>query len=664
MQDSDGRIRIVIERVQPEINCGRFPVKRVPGQMVAVEADIFVDGHDAVAAALLYRKSDEDGWAEAAMEPLVNDRWRGSFRVTDIARYRYTITARIDRFRSWREDTLKKVNSGQDVSVDLLVGAQMVEEAIPRASKDAAKILKRWVKLIQSVDTGEEEKLHVMLSPETASMMASYPDRSLAYTYPRELEVVVERERAAFSAWYEMFPRSCSPRPDQHGTLKDCEDRLPYVAAMGFDVLYLPPIHPIGFSRRKGKNNSPVAAPGDPGTPWAIGSAEGGHKAVHPQLGTIDDFRRLLSSAREHGIEIALDIAFQCSPDHPYVKQHPDWFRQRPDGTVQYAENPPKKYEDIYPLNFETEDWRELWEEMKNIMLYWIDQGVRIFRVDNPHTKPFQFWEWLIGAVRKEHPDVIFLSEAFTRPKVMYALAKAGFSQSYTYFAWRNTKWELTQFMIEVTRSELAEYYRPNLWPNTPDILTEYLQYGGRPAFVIRLVLAATLSANYGIYGPAFELCENQAKAPGSEEYQNSEKYEIKDWRIDRADSLRDLIARINRIRRENAALQRDGSLTFHQVDNENIICYSKQSIEENSTVVVVVNLDPHHVQSGWVELGIDVLGIGHQESYQAHDLISDARYLWYGARNYVELNPATMPAQIFRIRKRIRREQDFDYYM
>ncbi len=664
MQGSDGRVRIVIEAVRPEINCGRFPVKRVPGELVTVEADIFADGHDTVAAAIVYRKSEDREWSEAAMEPLANDRWRGSFPVAELGRYRYTLTAWIDRFNSWRQGVLKKVDSGQDVSVDLSVGSRMLEEAIQRATSHDAKILLRWVELLESPDGAEEERLHLVLSPETASLMRAYPDRSLAFTYAREMEVVVERERAAFGAWYEMFPRSCSASPGRHGTFEDCQERLAYVASMGFDVLYLPPIHPIGITRRKGKNNAPSAAPGDPGTPWAIGLAPGGHKAIHPELGTVEDFRRLLSAAREHNIEIALDIAFQCSPDHPYVKEHPGWFCHRPDGTVQYAENPPKKYEDIYPFDFETSDWQELWEELKSIVVYWIEQGVRIFRVDNPHTKPFPFWEWLIDSVRKQYPDVIFLSEAFTRPKVMYALAKIGFSQSYTYFAWRNTKWELTQFMTELNGSELSEYYRPNLWPNTPDILTEYLQYGGRSAFATRLVLAATLGASYGIYGPAFELCENQAKAPGSEEYLNSEKYEIKNWQVDRSDSLKDLIARINRIRKENPALQRDRGLTFHHVDNENIICYSKQSEERSNMVIVVVNLDPHHVQSGWIDLSLEALDIGHQESYQVHDLISNARYLWYGARNYVELNPTTIPAQIFRVRKRVRREQDFDYYM
>ena len=664
MQSGDGRIRAVIKAVHPEIDCARYPVRRVPGESVTVEADIFADGHDSLEAALLYRKLDDNEWTETRMEPLVNDLWRGSFRVTEIGRYRYTLTAWIDRFNSWRQGILKKIDSGQDVSVDLVLGARMIEKAIQRAAVEDAKILRSWVRFLKSPDLATEERLHLLLSPETAGLMSAYPDRSLAFTYPREMEVAVDREKAAFSAWYEMFPRSCSSTPGRHGTFKDCEERLDYVASMGFDVLYLPPIHPVGITNRKGRNNAPSAAPGDPGTPWAIGSAEGGHKAINPELGTIEDFHRLLQKAREQNIEIALDLAFQCSPDHPYLNEHPEWFLRRPDGTVQYAENPPKKYEDIYPFDFETSQWRDLWEELKSIVLFWVEQGVRIFRVDNPHTKPFSFWEWLIDAVATQYPDVIFLSEAFTRPKVMYALAKIGFSQSYTYFAWRNTKWELAQFMSEITRGELSEYYRPNLWPNTPDILTDYLQYGGWPAFAIRLVLAATMGANYGIYGPAFELRENRARAPGSEEYLDSEKYEIRHWQIDRSDSLKDLVARINRIRRENPALHRDRTLAFRHVDNENIICYSKHSEDRSNIIIVAVNLDPHHVQSGWVDLALNILGLDDHGTYQVHDLISDARYLWHGARNYVELNPATMPAQIFRVRKRIRREQDFDYYM
>jgi len=476
--------------------------------------------------------------------------------------------------------------------------------------------------------------------------------------------VVVDREKARFSIWYEMFPRSCALEPGRHGTFKDCEARLPYIAAMGFDVLYFPPIHPIGHTHRKGRNNNPVANPDDPGTPWAIGSEEGGHKSIHPQLGTVEDFQSFVAKAREYDIEIALDIAFQCSPDHPYVKEHPEWFHWRPDNTVQYAENPPKKYEDIYPLEFETENWQELWEELKSIVLFWIEQGIRIFRVDNPHNKPFRFWEWLITDIKMSYPDVIFLSEAFTRPKVMYQLAKLGFTQSYTYFAWRNTKLELTQYFTELTQTEVREYFCPSLWSNTPDILTEYLQFGGRPAFMARLVLAATLGSSYGIYGPAFELCENRPREPGSEEYLDSEKYEIKSWDIARPDSLKDFIARVNRIRRENAAFHSDWSLRFHEVDNEQLICYSKRTDDLSNVVLVVVNLDPHHTQSGWVEFSLEELGIDPQKPYQMHDLLSDARYLWQGSRNYVELNSQIVPAHIFRMRRRVRTERDFDYYM
>jgi starch synthase (maltosyl-transferring) len=461
-----------------------------------------------------------------------------------------------------------------------------------------------------------------------------------------------------------MFPRSCAPAPGRHGTFKDCENMLPYVASMGFDVLYLPPIHPIGRTHRKGKNNAVISTASDPGSPWAIGAEAGGHKAILPELGKLEDFKSLVRKAEALGIEVALDLAFQCSPDHPYVKEHPQWFRRRPDGSVQYAENPPKKYEDIYPLDFTSDHWRELWQELLSVVQFWIDQGIRIFRVDNPHTKPLPFWQWLIDEIKKKNPDVIFLAEAFTRPRVMYRLAKLGFTQSYTYFTWRNTKPELTLYFTELTRSEAREYFRPNLWPNTPDILNEYLQFGGRPAFMVRLVLAATLGASYGIYGPAFELLEDRPREAGGEEYLNSEKYEIKNWNREKSDSLKEFIARVNRIRKENAALQSDHSLRFHEVDNEQIICYTKQSDDLANVIVAVVNLDPHHVQSGWVKIPIETLQLDSRESYQAHDLLTGARFLWHGERNYVELDPQTAPAHIFRIRRRIRREQDFDYFM
>jgi starch synthase (maltosyl-transferring) len=477
------------------------------------------------------------------------------------------------------------------------------------------------------------------------------------------LALVVDRERARFSTWYELFPRSCADTPGRHGTFKDCQRRLPYVASMGFDVLYLPPIHPIGRAHRKGANNAVTASADDPGSVWAIGAEEGGHTDVHPELGTLADFRALVAAAAEHGLEVALDLAFQCTPDHPWVKAHPDWFRRRPDGSVQYAENPPKKYQDIYPLDFETGHWGELWEGLTDVVRFWIDQGIRIFRVDNPHTKPFGFWEYLITTVKRTHPDVIFLAEAFTRPKVMYRLAKLGFTQSYTYFTWRNTKRELTEYLTELTRTEVRDYFRPSFWPNTPDILNEYLQVGGRPAFMARLILAATLAASYGIYGPPFELCVREPFAPGSEEYLHSEKYEIKRWDLDRPDSLRDLIARVNQIRKENPALHGDWGLRFHHVDNEQLIAYSKESPNGSNVVLVVVNLDPHHAQSGWLDFPIEDFGFDSQQPYQLHDLLTNAHYVWHGRRNYIGLDPHAVPAHIFHLRRRAHSERDFDYF-
>ena len=658
---NEGRLRAVIEKVKPEIDGGRFPAKRVVGERMTVEADIFTDGHDALAAALLYRRKSDSHWSETPMESLDNDRWRATFEVTEIGTYLYTLQAWVDRFESWRQGLAKKLQARQDVAIDLLIGAGLVEEIANRAPPTDKKQLGNFISILRSKQPDARE---TALLPELAALMAKYSDRRWAVTYEKELRVNVDREKARFSTWYEMFPRSCASEPGVHGTLRDCEQRLPYVASMGFDVLYLPPIHPIGRSFRKGKNNELGAGPDDVGSPWAIGAKEGGHKAIHPQLGTLEDFKRLVTKAKESGIEIALDIAFQCAPDHPYAREHPEWFRKRPDGSIQYAENPPKKYQDIYPLDFETDHWKELWDELKSIIVFWCEQGVRIFRVDNPHTKAFPFWEWAIAEVKKHYPEALFLAEAFTRPKVMYRLAKLGFSQSYTYFAWRNTKWELTQYFTELTQTEIADFFRASLWPNTPDILTEYLQFGGRPAFMTRLVLAATLGANYGIYGPAFELCENVPRDPGSEEYLNSEKYELKHWDLERKDSLKEFIALVNRIRGENRALQSDRSLRFHPVDNPEIICFSKQTEDLKNVIVVVVNLDPHHTQSGWVELAMEELGLLPQQPFQMHDLLTNARYLWHGARNYVQLNPDTVPAQIFRVRHRLRHEQDFDYFL
>ncbi len=575
MELKEGRYRVIIEGISPEVDGGRFPAKATLGDTVEVEADIYADGHDTLAARLLYRRESESGWTETPMRHLGNDRWQGSFLAQETGDYVFTITAWVER---------------------------------PEAKRP----------------------------------------RQYAVTYPRELVVAVARERAGCGAWYEMFPRSTSPIAGRHGTFKDCEARLPHIAEMGFDVLYFPPIHPVGRTNRKGKNNAVAAGPDDPGTPWAIGSEEGGHKAFNPQLGTLADFKRLLAKAEEYQMEIALDIAFQCSPDHPYVKEHPEWFIRRPDGTIQYAENPPKKYQDIYPLNFETERWQELWEELKSIVLYWAKQGVRIFRVDNPHTKPFQFWEWLIAEVKKQYPDTIFLAEAFTRPKVMYHLAKVGFNQSYTYFTWRNHKKDIAEYFTELTQTPVKDFFVPNAWPNTPDILHEYLQTGGRGAFMARLVLAATLSANYGVYGPAFELMENKPREPGSEEYLNSEKYEIKHWDIDRPDSLKDLIGRVNRIRRENPALQRNRNMWFNATNNEQLICYSKHTADLANIILVVVNLDPHNTQSGSVNIPLQAWGFDNEKPYQVEDLLTQKRYAWRGEWNFVELNPDVCPAHIF----------------
>jgi len=655
--------RVVIENVQPSVDGGRFPAKRIQGDLVRVTADLFADGHDEISAVLKYRFGKKrTRWTAILMEPFVNDCWESSFQLSELGLYYFSIEAWIDHFRTWKRDLQKRIEADQDVSLELLIGSRLIAEAANRAKgKDQAQL----VEFAQFLQTTRDLKLRLQLAfdPDLEETMSRHPDLSRSTVLDRDLAVLVERPRARFSTWYEFFPRSCG-KGLQHGTFADCEKRIQSIAQMGFDVVYLTPIHPIGKTHRKGKNNRPEAEPGDCGSPWAIGSEEGGHKSIHPELGNLKNFQKLVKSARKLGMEMALDLAYQCSPDHPYVTRHPEWFRHRPDGTIQYAENPPKKYEDIYPFNFETEKPEALWEELKSIIRFWISKGVKIFRVDNPHTKPFPFWEWAIAEIREEHPDVIFLSEAFTRPKIMYRLAKLGFSQSYTYFAWRNTKFEITEYFEELTQTPVREFFRPNAWPNTPDILTEYLQTGGEPAFRIRLVLAATLSASYGIYGPAYELCENRAKESGSEEYLDSEKYEIKDWDLKNAEAFSEFIGRVNRIRHENPALQGDRSLCFHPTDNDQLICYSKHTEDASNLILVVVNLDPHHTQSGWIDLPLERFSIEPGQTFQVHDLLSDARYLWNGSHNYVELNPGVLPAHIFRIRHRVRREQDFEYFL
>jgi starch synthase (maltosyl-transferring) len=658
--------RVVIENLAPEVDGGKYPIKRTVGEQVVVEADIHADGHDVLGAVVLYRSERESAWLEAVMRPLVNDRWQGQFHVESLGSYVYTVQAWVDGFQSWSRDTVKKFDAGQDISVAAAMGARLIESAVDRAQGSAEqKLAAQFAAELKSLSrTGGEAVAKLARNAELAALMRRYTDRSRATTYDKQLGVTVDREKARYSTWYEMFPRSSAMVPNKHGTFRDCIERLGYVSEMGFDVLYFPPIHPIGRILRKGRNNTTQSSPDDPGSPWAIGAKEGGHMAIHPALGSIEEFKQLQTKARELGIEIALDLAFQCSPDHPYVKEHKEWFLERPDGSVQYAENPPKKYEDIYPFYFESEFATELCDELKRVVFYWIEQGIRIFRVDNPHSKPFDFWEWLIKEVRRKHPDVIFLSEAFTRPKVMQRLAKLGFTQSYTYFAWKNTKWELTQYFTELTETPVREYMRPNVWPNTPDILTEFLQYGGRPAFMARLVLAATLSANYGVYGPAFELCESRAVRPGSEEYLDSEKYQLRSWDLDRPLSLKGLISRVNQIRRENRALQSDWSLRFHRLDNDQLIAYSKATDDLSDIILVIVNLDPRYKQSGWVEVPLADFQLAPDQTYQVHDLLTDARYLWHGASNYVELNPAFLPAHIFKVRRRVRTEREFDYFL
>ncbi|MGE3679995.1 MAG: alpha-1,4-glucan--maltose-1-phosphate maltosyltransferase [Burkholderiales bacterium] len=657
----DGRVRAVIDAVRPCVDAGRFAVKRIEGDEVRIEADCFADGHDALCVMLRWRAEDAPQWQEVAMRPLGNDAWQGSFVAGAPGRYRYTVSAWVDHLLSWREEFARREDA-EDLAIAAQVGAALVDAAASRApAKDRRRLADWAAQMRQAHDTPALRRIG--LDEDLFRLASRYPDRSLATTWPQELPLDVDRERARYSTWYELFPRSASPTPGRHGTLRDVEARLDYVAELGFDVLYLPPIHPIGREKRKGRNNALAAQPDEVGSPWAIGAAEGGHTAIHPELGTLEDFRRLVAAARARGIELALDIAYQCAPDHPWVGEHPAWFRRRPDGTVQYAENPPKKYQDIYPFDFETGDWQALWSGLKGVFEFWIGEGVKIFRVDNPHTKAFAFWEWALGELRRAHPDVLFLAEAFTRPKVMHRLAKLGFSQSYTYFAWRNSRQELTEYFTELAHGPGREYFRPNVWPNTPDILTEALQFGGRPVFMARLVLAATLAASYGIYGPAYELMEATPREPGSEEYLDSEKYQLRHWDLDRADSLRHFIALVNRIRRENPALQSDSSLRFFHTDNAQVICYAKQTPDRANQILCAVNLDPHNAHAAWVELDAAALGLEPGAQFQVHDLLSGARYLWQGTRNFVRLDPSRVPAHVFRLRRRLHHEQDFDYF-
>jgi starch synthase (maltosyl-transferring) len=643
------RRRVVVEGITPQVEGGLFPVKRTPGEDVIVEADVFADGHDALAAMLLWRPCGQERWNETPMDALGNDRWRARFRITEMAPYEYAIEGWVDRFESWRLGLSKKVGAGQEVASELLEGGLLIRDAAGRARGNDQNRLGDMAAAIEDTSAEEARRVAAGLAEDLKALMARYEDRSRATRSDRTFPVMVERERARFGAWYEIFPRSAGPDPSRSATFDEAAALLPYVAAMGFDILYLPPIHPIGRSFRKGRNNSLTPEPDDPGSPWAIGAAEGGHKAIEPGLGTLEDFDRFVKAAERHGLEIALDIAYQASPDHPYVSEHPSWFRHRPDGTIKYAENPPKKYQDIYPFDFESEDWSGLWQELESVIEFWASHGVKIFRVDNPHTKPFRFWQWALAEIRRTYPDTIFLSEAFTRPKVMRYLAKAGFSQSYSYFTWRNTKAELTEYFTELTQTDVREYMRPNLFANTPDILHEYLQHGGRPAFQARLVLAATLGASYGIYS-GFELCENTPVKPGSEEYLDSEKYQIKPRNFRQPDSLAEMIAIINRVRHEHPALQTDRGLAFHTTDNPLLICYSKRTEDASDIVLIIVNLDPFHMQHGMIQLPLEDWRTGPSHTIEAHDVLTDETYYWRGEWNYVRLDPGVRTAHVLAI--------------
>ena len=642
--------RALIENVQPQVGCGRFRAKAVVNDEVEVTADIFRDGPDVLQARILHRGPGEEEWSEEPMEHVGNDAWRGVWRPAVIGRHQYTIEAFTDHFATWRRDLIARADAGQDLDLELIEGAQLVEARLDGVSPEERAVLQQAASAMRGAAPAEAEeglRLRAAVDDDLLATMTRCAQRRDPATLFPPLELTVDRELARFGAWYELFPRSTGA-PGEHGTFETTAAALPDIAGMGFNVLYLPPIHPIGVVNRKGRNNALVAEPDDVGVPWAIGSDRGGHKDVHPELGTLDDFDALVAEAGRLEMEIALDFAIQCSPDHPWVKEHPDWFAHRSDGTIKYAENPPKKYQDIYPIDFGTEDKEGLWRELLDVLLHWIGHGVKIFRVDNPHTKSFPFWEWVIDRVQSEHPDVIFLSEAFTRPKVMKGLAKLGFSQSYTYFSWRNAKWELTDYLLELSATEMVRYFRPNFFTNTQDILHEYLQEGGPPAFKVRLVLAALLSPSYGVYS-GFELYERTPREPGSEEYLDSEKYEVRPRDFATAESLRPFMAKINDIRTAHPPLRLLTNLRFHSVNNDHLLAFSK-SLPGNPPIVVVVNLNPHSAEEGTMELDLGPLGLPEDKPYAMHDLLSGATYEWRGRFNYVRLDPLVEPAHIFRV--------------
>jgi starch synthase (maltosyl-transferring) len=647
MRATDATARAVIENIQPQIDCGKYAIKRVPGERVDISASVFGDGHDHVNAVLLHRKLGSKNWIESHFEELDNDEWFGHFLVTETGMYEYAVAAWIDHPLTWHHGIAKKAEAGEIIELELRIGAEYLRKIAKTSSAIDKKFLIDTAKLFETKSL-YHEALVIAKSDRLIEMLEALPLRENV-SYSNSYPLVVERQKAAFSNWYEFFPRSASPDKSRGGTFKDCIQVLSYVEELGFDTLYFPPIHPVGEAHRKGKNNSTTSHPGEPGSPWAIGSRLGGHKSINPELGTMADFKALVKAAKQKGIEIALDLAYQCSPDHPYVKEHPQWFKWRPDGTVQYAENPPKKYQDVLPLNFETDDWENLWNELKSIVEFWIDKGIRIFRVDNPHTKPFVFWEWLMAEMRKNHPDVIFLSEAFTRPKIMARLAKVGFQQSYSYFTWRKTSKDLKEYLHDLTQTEMRQYFRANFWPNTPDILPYYLQNTGHAHSAIRYSLASTLSSNYGMYGPVYEFLENEAM-PAKEEYYNSEKYEIRHWNWDTSSEMHKLIKKVNQIRRDNPAFHTTFNIKFCETDNEQLLAYLKVTDDGSNCILTVVNLDPLHMQHGWVNIPTDFFDAHHGQSLELVDLMDDSNYHWNRQWNYVELDPRLMPMHIFKL--------------
>ncbi|MFN5539753.1 MAG: maltotransferase domain-containing protein [Candidatus Melainabacteria bacterium] len=648
---------IIIEQVSPEIDNGKYPIKCLVGETIKVSADIFKDGHDILRAQIKYKAKEQLLWNETEMSLLSNDLWQGSFQVTEeCTTYLYTIEVWVDALLTCLDSIEKrcKANLPEEMRSDLAEALKLMSEMNETVSVDNDKqLLQKYINELNQFSPSCESVLEIIYQISFQDLIQKYPLKRFCTQYDKKLEIKVERKKAVFGSWYELFPRSQSSVSGQHGTFRDCIEKLPYIAKMGFDVLYLPPIHPIGKTNRKGKNNSLITTDQDPGSPWAIGSHEGGHKSIHPELGSLEDFRELIKAADELGLEIAIDFAIQCTPDHPYVKEHPEWFYHRADGTIKYAENPPKKYQDIYPLDFHCKEATSLWNELKSILLYWIEQGIKIFRVDNPHTKPMRFWQWLIAEIHKDYPEVIFLSEAFTMPKPMKFLAKVGFTQSYSYFTWRNTKEEITEYSTELTQSEMKNYYRGNFFPNTPDILPYGLQNANKAAFKIRLFLAATLSSIYGIY-QGYEFCENQPLGNGKEEYLNSEKYEIKyrpihdsNW-LSKQNHLIDYITLINKARKENAALQEYKNLEFYECENPNIIAYGKYSEDRSNQILCVVNLNPNNIEQGFVKLPLNKIGIDEYKEFRVKDLITGESYYWNGSSNYVRLDPSYESAHLF----------------